>query len=257
MNKLLNKFAIGIMVIVLFGCASAPKVTEEIEIIEPPTTEELNDQHRSNLEQINLHDVVMTTSEKFDAGNKLSQKTETSLGNFVSDAQVAYLKDIGVEVDFALTNGGNIRSSLPKGDVTKENILTTVPYKTYIYVLDLNGSDVIELFNYIGSLPQVSSGWAQVSAQVSYTITYTNGNGSVSNVLINGLPIDETKTYKIAVNNYLANGGEGYTMLANATSVFDSTMLMSDMVLWYATTLPPLAEPKINKRITIIGGIDL
>ena len=71
-----------------------------------------------------LKEVVLETTDEFVFGNKLSRKIELPLGNFVADAQVEYLAAHGVEVDFGFTNGGNIRSSLPKGKVTRENILT-------------------------------------------------------------------------------------------------------------------------------------
>ena len=205
----------------------------------------------------NLQTIIMTTSEKFDAGNKLSCKKETALGNFISDSQVNFLAKEGINVDFALTNGGNIRTSLPKGNVSKTDILTMLPYKTYVYVLELKGIDVIQLFEYIGSQVQGSSGWAQVSEHVSYTISYNNSKGSISNVLINGAQIDTSKTYKIAVNNYLASGGEGYHIFKNATSILKSSVLLSDMVIWYASTLKSPVSPKIDNRISVVGGIKL
>ncbi len=205
-----------------------------------------------------LQDVVMVTSEEFDAGDKLNRKKEMPHGNLVSDAQVAFIEsEIGVKVDFGFTNGGNIRASLPKGDVTKENILTMLPFENYIYVLDLKGTDVVELFEFIGKRPQGSGAFAQVSKEVSYTITNPGENGVISNVLINGEPIDESKTYKIAVNNYIAGGGDGYEVLTRATSVFNTSMLMSDMTIWYANTLPQPIAPETHGRITVVGGLEL
>ena len=206
-----------------------------------------------------LKEVVLQTTDEFIFGNKLSRKIEIPLGNFVSDAQVAYLESRGVKVDFGFTNGGNIRASLPKGDVTRENILTVLPFENYVYVVTLKGSDVIDLFNFIGSINQGAGGFAQVSKEVSYTITYdeTGMNGEISNVLINGKEIDPTATYKIAVNDYLAGGGDGYEALTKSIDTFNTSMLMSDIVIEYAKSLGSPISPKTEGRITIIGGIDI
>ncbi len=204
-----------------------------------------------------LQDVVMVTSEMFDAGDKLSRKKETALGDLVSDAQVAYLASTGVTVDFGFTNGGNIRASLPEGNVTKEDILTMLPFENYVYVLDLKGSDVVALFDFIGSIPQGAGGWAQMSKEVSYTITYAGEKGSISNLLIGGSPVDPNRTYKIAVNNYLAGGGDAYEALTKAVASYNTSMLMSDIVIWYAETLPQPIAPAVDGRITVVGGVIL
>ena len=119
-----------------------------------------------------LKQVVMRTGAEFEFGNRLSRYREIALGDLTSDAQVWYVRSRGVEADFALTNGGNIRAALPAGDVTKENIMTVLPFENYIYVVSLSGQDVIDLFNFIASIPQGAGGFAQVSREVRYTITY-------------------------------------------------------------------------------------
>ena len=206
-----------------------------------------------------LKEVVLETTDEFVFGNKLSRKIELPLGNFVADAQVAYLASCGVNVDFGFTNGGNIRTALPKGNVTRENLLTVLPFENYVYVVTLKGADVIELFNYIGSINQGAGGFAQVSKEVSYTLTYdeTGMNGKISNVLINGSLIDESRTYKIAVNDYLAAGGDGYEVLTKSIDTFNTSMLMSDVVIEYAQSLGQPISPVTEGRITIVGGIDV
>lgn len=201
-----------------------------------------------------LKDVVMVTSDEFIFGDRLSRKTEIALGNLVSDAQVAYLAQTGVIVDFGFTNGGNIRTNLPKGDVTREDILTMLPFENYVYVVTLNGSDLIELFNFIGSIPQGAGAWAQMSKEANYTITYGENGGIVSNVTIGGDPIDPNRTYQIAVNNYLATGGDGYEVLTKAIESYNTSILMSDVVVEYAKTLPQPITPMTDGRITVIGG---
>lgn len=206
-----------------------------------------------------LNKVAFQTTEEFDFGNKLPRKIETPIGNLIVDAQVAYLKSCGVEVDFGFINGGTIRGGFPKGDVTWADILYVLPFENYSYVITLKGSDVIKLFDYIGSVNQGSGGFPQVSKEVNYTVTYdeTGMNGEISNVLINGEEINPNKNYRIAINDYLATGGDGYTILKNAIETFNSSMLLSDVVYSYVKSLKEPISPKTDGRIKIIGGIDI
>ena len=116
----------------------------------------------------------------------------------------------------------------------------------------MQGYDVVELFNFIGTINQGAGGFAQVSKEVSYTITYDgNGmNGAISNVLINGKAIDENAIYKIAVNDYLAGGGDGYVALTKSLDTFNTSMLMSDVVIEYAQSFgEPISPSLIPKAV--------
>ena len=146
-----------------------------------------------------------------------------------------------------------------KGDVTRENILSVLPFDNYLYVVTLSGTDLISLFNHIASINQGAGGFPQVSKEISYTITYDeNGmKGEISNILINGEKINPEKNYKIAVSNYLATGGDGYEILTKSIDTFNTSMLISDVVIDYAKTFKTAISPTTNERIIIIGGIDI
>lgn len=202
-----------------------------------------------------LKQVVMRTGAEFEFGNRLSRYREIALGDLTCDAQVWYVRSRGVKADFALTNGGNIRAALPAGDVTKENIMTVLPFENYIYVVSLSGQDVIDLFNFIASIPQGAGGFAQVSREVRYTITYDeNGSGTISDLTINGEAVDPSRTYRIVTNDYLAGGGDGYTALTRSTDTYNTSMQLSDIVIEYAQTLEQPVMPETDGRITIVGG---
>ena len=130
-----------------------------------------------------------------------------------------------------------------------------LPFDNYVYVVTLKGEDVKALFDFIGSIKQGAGAFAQVSGAVRYTITYDDeGNGSISNVTINGEPIDETRTYRIAVNDYNAKGGDGYEALTRSIDTYNSSMLLSDVFIEYAKTFGEAVTPKTDGRITVING---
>jgi 5'-nucleotidase/UDP-sugar diphosphatase len=113
---------------------------------------------------------------------------------------------------------------------------------------------VIELFSFIGTIKQGAGGFPQVSKEVRYTLTIdADKNGTISDVTIGGQPIDPDKYYKIATNDYLAGSGDGYTVLQRSVDTLNTSMLLSDIVVDYAKTLPQPVRPTLDGRITVTG----
>ncbi len=202
-----------------------------------------------------LKQVVATAAEKFEFGDRLSRKKEIALGDLVSDGTVWYVKSKGVDVDFAFQNGGNIRTELPAGDITKEQIATVLPFDNYIYVLSLKGSDIIALFDFIATVPQGAGGFPQMSKEARYTVNYNTGK--IENLTIGGKPVDPDKIYKVATNDYLAEGGDGYEVLKRSVDTYNTSMTLRDAIIDYVMQLPQPLVPATDGRITIIGGMEL
>jgi 5'-nucleotidase/UDP-sugar diphosphatase len=142
-----------------------------------------------------LKEVIGESAEEFIFGDRLTRKIETAIGDMICDANVWYINEVfGQQIDFAFHNGGNIRTGLSKGPLTREAIMTVLPFDNYLYVVSMKGSDVIDLFNFIGSIPQGNGGFPQMSKEVRYTIDYTSGAGVMKDVTIGGAPIDANKT---------------------------------------------------------------
>lgn len=202
-----------------------------------------------------LKDVVLKTTDLFEFGNRLTRYKEMAIGDFITDAIVSYVESTGVKVDGAIVNGGGIRAELPKGDVTRENIMTVLPFENYVYVLTLKGSDVVKLFEFIGSVKPGAGAFAQVSKNIRYTITYdSDGNSKISDVTIGGNPIDTNRTYRIATNDYMAKGGDGYTVFTTSIDTYNTSVLMSTAVIEYAATLKKAVTPATDGRINLVGG---
>lgn len=180
--------------------------------------------------------------------NSETRKMETAIGDLVADAMLDYVKNLGVS--FAINNGGGIRADLPKGIITKKTIYKILPFSNTLVVLTMKGSDLIELFNYIATIPQGKGAFPQVSEGVSFTINYEKG--ICENVLIGGKPIDPDAQYKIATNSYMATGGDGYVVFKKAIALYDTAMMQRDIMIEYIKKVKKVA-PEIKGRITIIG----
>jgi 5'-nucleotidase/UDP-sugar diphosphatase len=208
---------------------------------------------------LTMKEIVAETSDLFEFGDRLSRKKEIALGDMVNDGTVWYVKEIlRKDVDFAFTNGGNIRAELAKGPITREQITTVLPFDNWIYLTKMKGSDVIALFDFIASVKQGAGAWAQVSSEVRYTIDYTANpdKGILKDLTIKGKPVDPNAVYTFATNDYLMGGGDGYVVLKNNVEAYNTSTTLRDAIITYAQTKKTLT-PATDGRITIIGGMTI
>ncbi|MDR2798730.1 MAG: 5'-nucleotidase C-terminal domain-containing protein [Treponema sp.] len=202
-----------------------------------------------------LKEVVGQATDEFVIGNRLPRKVESPLGNAICDAMVWYFQTIyNQALDFAFINGGNIRAGIPTGLITREQVLTVLPFENYLYLVSLKGSDIIDLFTFIASIPQGNGGWAQVSQEVRYTIDYTQGTGILKNLTIHNEPVDPDRMYRFCTNSYLLDGGDGYTILGKAQEPFNTSLIDSWVVLEALQAVGTIS-PETDERITVLGGV--
>jgi 5'-nucleotidase/UDP-sugar diphosphatase len=200
-----------------------------------------------------LKEVIGTATETFEFGDRLTRRQETALGDAICDANVWYFQNVyGQAVDFAFHNGGNMRTALPAGNITQEQILTILPFENYLYIASLNGSQIIDLFKFIASIPQGAGGWAQVSKEVRYTINYSNGDGQLVDLTIHGEPVDPNRVYRFVTNDYLLRGGDGYTVLTQSKEPFNTSLLLSYVFIEWIKASNGVIAPATDGRITVI-----
>jgi 5'-nucleotidase / UDP-sugar diphosphatase len=181
------------------------------------------------------------------------RKAETALGNLVADAMLWKTKSMGA--DFAIVNSGGIRSAIPQGELRKKHIYASVPYDNSVFLLSLKGSDVVELFRFIGTVKQGKGAFPQVSDGVSFT--FDPAAGTVSGVLVGGRPIDPEKTYRIATNSFLAGGGEGYAVMKKSILRYDTSIFQRDVVIEYIQSLDGPVQPALHERIRVVGSVSM
>jgi 5'-nucleotidase/UDP-sugar diphosphatase len=202
-----------------------------------------------------LKEVVGQAADTFIFGNRLTRYQETAIGNLITDANVWYFRTVyNQEIDFAFHNGGNIRAELPKGPITQEQILTILPFENYLYIVSLKGSEIINLFNFIATIQQGAGGFPQFSKDVRYTIDKTSGGGAIKDLTIGGAPVDPNRTYRFCTNDYLLGGGDGYTVLTKSQNPFNTSLLLSYVVVEYIKAQSGAVSPATDGRLTVIGG---
>lgn len=130
---------------------------------------------------------------------------ESTLGNLMADIlkikTVSYTQD---KIDVAILNYGGIRmSSLTKGALNIEHAYMLMPFDNYIVEQILTGQQLQDLCDSIAT----KNGWP-VSG-----ISFQIKENKAINIQVNNIPLNLTQKYTIAINDYLANGGDGLTFL--------------------------------------------
>ncbi len=164
--------------------------------------------------------VVADTTDVIEGSREVCRAMECAMGNLVADAMLAHTADQGVVA--AIQNGGGLRASIDAGEITMGEVLTVLPFQNTLATFEASGADVLAaLENGVGEVEDGAGRFPQVSG-ITYTATLSAEPGSrISDVTIGGAPLDEAATYLLATNNYVRNGGDGYSMFENAANAYD------------------------------------
>ncbi len=196
-----------------------PEVAEKVAAYEAELSEEL--------------DVVIGTSEVEIDTRKASVRTgETAFGNLTADAMRK-----AVSADVAFTNGGGIRGNTVYDaghKITRRDVLTELPFGNVTVKLELPGSAILAALEHgYAKAPEAAGSFLHVSNIKAQIDTTKEAGSRVSNVMIGDEPLDPTKTYTAATNDFMARGGDGYGMLREGKNLIDksSAKLMANDVM--------------------------
>lgn len=190
--------------------------------------------------------VVGKTDVVLDGAREHVRGGETNLSNLITDAMLTLSG-----ADMAITNGGGIRASIDAGDITMEEVITVLPFGNYVIVKEYTGAQILAALEHgTASYPELAGGFAQV-AGATFTLDLNKEAGKrVSNVKINGVPLDLNKTYKVATNDFMAVGGDGYEMLKEGKLVAELSAL-DEILIEYIQSLESIPA-EVRPRMTVI-----
>lgn len=138
---------------------------------------------------------------------------ETAIGNLVADA----IRE-ALGADIAITNGGGIRANrqYPVGHkLTRRDILTELPFGNRAVLTEVTGRDIVAaLENGLSQVEQRGGRFPQMSGLNVTAETARPAGARVVSVLVNGAPLDEARLYRVATNDFMLKGGDGYVTLA-------------------------------------------
>ena len=189
---------------------------------------------------------------------------ETALGDVIADAQLAYTQSASAQIAFM--NPGGIRTSLTfnasaggeaPGQVTFGECFAVQPFNNLVVTQTLTGAQIKDTleqqFPGTQTPPQTSTRILQISKGFTYSLNSSAPAGSrISNLALNGVAIDPAATYRVTTNDFLANGGDGFTTLTGGTNRVTAPAFDVDALVAYLGANTPVAPPPLN-RITKIG----
>lgn len=205
--------------------------------------------------------VIGKTSVDLDGENV--RVRQTNLGSFIADI---FRKESGA--DAVIINGGGIRDSIRKGDITVENVYSVLPFNNYIVAIRLTGKQVRDALEYGLSGIETREGRFPQVAGLAFTYFAKHPAGSrVGNILIDGKPIDPAKQYVVATNDFLAAGGDGYQVFREAIrqspdfaiiggTIKSDNLVYNDAGTWLRDIVVRSVEEKKNITPPLEGRIN-
>ena len=178
---------------------------------------------------------------------RIVRSQETNLGDLCADAYRAMSG-----ADIAFVNGGGIRTSIPAGDITYEQIISVHPFGNAMCVVEATGQEILDALEMSArKLPSENGGFLQVSG-ISFDIDMSveptvvtddkglfvevSGDRRIKNVKVGDAPIDPDATYTLASHNYmLKESGDGINMFADNVLLQDSVLLDNQVLIKYIT----------------------
>ncbi len=214
-----------------------------------PEIKKLVDKHNAELDK-QLSVPVGKTEVMLDSQRSTVRTQESNIANLIADAMRA-----GVKADVALTNGGGIRGDRTYDagtTLTRKDILTELPFGNVVVLMELSGADLLAaLENGFSRVEDRAGRFPHVSGmQVTYDPKAPKGSRVVS-ATVGGKKLDTGKTYRLATNDYIANGGDGYAALKKGKQIIDASggTLMASMVMIHISSRGKVA-PKVEGRVT-------
>ena len=179
-----------------------------------------------------------------DTYSKRDGDYNTAIGNLMADAVFELRNPIfnsrtGNDLDIVLLNHGGIRSILSKGEVTTKSAYSLMPFENSVVVVPLKGSVIMEMTNYLKAFKKAHP--------ISGLELVLNADNSYRKILIGGKTVDPEKTYYVATNDYLYNGGDRMDFLKKSDTLYDLNYKIRNVLIDYFTKHDTL-NPKKDLR---------
>jgi 5'-nucleotidase len=197
---------------------------------------------------------------------RASGALESPLGDLIADAQLAHARGLDPEADLALMNPGGIRADLTyaasggEGDgvVTYGEGFTVQPFSNTVNLLDLTGEQLLAVLKeQVSGANEAAPKILQPSEGLAYTLDMTRAGAErvvADSVTIGGEPLDPAATYRVAVNSFLAGGGDGFPTLTEGTNPVvgaDDMAALEAYLGEVSSESAPISAPAAD-RITVV-----
>ncbi len=154
----------------------------------------------------------------------------TNLGVLIARAQMDK-----TQADLAVMNSGGVRDSIAAGAVTYKDVLKVQPFANSVAFVELSGEELLAYLQAVAEKPVDSGAFAQF-AGVRLEVV----NGKLGNVLVAGKAVDLAETYRVAINSYIASGGDGYPKVDTHPGYVNTGFVDAEVLRAYVQDNSPL-----------------
>lgn len=222
----------------------------------------------------NLNDKLKDAAEKtvgitdvaLDGKKSHLRTEETNLGNLFADS----IKDYFKSAEVVFQNAGGIRGDevVGPGKISEATIWEWHPFENKVVLLTITGKQIKEVLERgVSSLPMSKGNFLQVSG-VSFAVDLTEEpqvltedskaikfqGDRVTDIKVNGKPLEFTRNYRVAVNDFLARGGDGFITFNSAKDLDYTSLSLTDVLYEYIKKHSPL-KTETDARIRVKGGL--
>ncbi len=176
---------------------------------------------------------IATLDTDLDSRASIVRNAESTMADLFAEAL-----RLNTGADVAIINGGGIRGDklYPAGTtLIRRDLQSELPFANLAVEMELTGQQIHDaLENGVSMVKEGAGRFPQVSG-MTYSFNLAKPVGQrISDVTIGGSPLDLKKTYTVATNDYMANGGDGYKMMAGARRLDGGAeKLLTDIVADY------------------------
>ncbi|WP_406684133.1 5'-nucleotidase C-terminal domain-containing protein [Seonamhaeicola sp. MEBiC1930] len=178
--------------------------------------------------------------------SKNDNELNTAISNLMADiiftqANPLFKKLSGSNIDIVLLNHGGIRAPIPKGPITLKTSYEVMPFENKIVVVGLKGIKVKEVLSYLLSTKKAHPLLGlKILLDQDYNLIEST---------INNSPIDENKTYYIATNDYLYNGGDNMTFFKPNESMVNLEYKIRSAMIDYFKKIDTINPVRDNRFV--------
>jgi 5'-nucleotidase/UDP-sugar diphosphatase len=165
----------------------------------------------------------------------------TNLGLLIGRAMMNKTK-----ADLAIVNAGGVRDSIAAGAITYKDVLKVQPFGNTVCTVDLTGTELMAYLNVSAKMSPGSGAFPQFAGIELELVA-----GNVANAHVQGKPVDSTKTYRVAINNFQAAGGDGYPKVTGHPSFINTGFVDADVLRGFIATNSPLKVAELDPNTTV------
>lgn len=203
-----------------------------------------------------LLDIPLGTSDQtLDLTRSAVRTKENAFGNFIADALREY-----TDAEIGLVNGGTIRSDrvyMKNSVISHRDIVNILPYRNSVVLINVSGKNILATLEHsLSAIENANGRFIHVSGMRVRYDSHAPAGERLLSVSVNGEPLDPNKTYAVATLNYVANGGDGYSMLKDSPTkpyARPKNQLLTDVISDTIQSTQTIS-PQIDGRLMDVAG---